>query len=186
MRQILLAFAFLLTLQGSLYGQAAFGARLASGGGTGNYMLGEIHGRIRLQRSIHLAAGYDVMGGVWACPDSPVHRIRCGYDGNTIGAGVAFAPIDAPRVYGAVRAMIGRFERTGTYAGREYTGTSHGSATIGIDLEIRLRGPLRIAGGFLHRQIFDGLYRDAIGTFPHLTALSVGLTFAFAQRDPGQ
>ena len=186
MRLILLAFALLVILQGPLHGQVAFGARLASGGGTASYMLGQIHGRIRLQRSIHLAAGYDVMGGLWACPDSPVDRIRCGYDGNTIGAGIAYAPIDVPKVYGAVRAMIGRFERTGRYGGSEYIGTSHATATIDVDLEIRLWGPMRIAGGLLHRQIFDGLYRDTLGTFPHLTALSVGLTFAFAQRAEGR
>jgi hypothetical protein len=185
LRTLAFSLVCVLVLDCSLHGQVAIGARLGSGGGSAGYTVGEVNARIRIVRSVHFTVGYEVMGGLWACAGSPLNEIRCGYDGNTVAAGIAFAPIDVPRVYGAARALIGRFERTGRYAGRQYRGTTHGTAAIAVDLELRIWGPLRIAGGFLHRQIFDGLYRDAIGTFPHFTAFNVGLTLAFWQRNDG-
>lgn len=179
-RRFTLMLPLLIGLPHPIQAQVAVGARVGSGGGSAGYMIGEVSGRVHLKQSVYVSAGYEMMGGgVWACAESPLEAIRCGYEGNTVAAGVGYAPIDTPSLHVGGRVLVGRFTRTGTYGGREYRGSKYPTASAGVDLELRVWGPIRIQGGILHRQVFDGLYRGATGQNPHFTAVSLGLTFAF-------
>ena len=167
---------FVIGMAANVGAQTVIGARLGFGGGSADYTIGEVHGRVGLTRVLGLAASYEVMGGKWACVDSPRDALRCGYDGRTISVGGVLAPRSLTRIHGTVRLLIGRFERTGAYAGPQYRGSTHFTAALGADLERRIVGPVMLQLGLIHRQIFDGPYRDTIGGYPHVTAVVVGLS----------
>jgi len=155
--------------------QVGLGARMGWAGGSSGYTVLEGHGRVRAFRNVYLTSSFELIGGLWACADSPLNAIRCGYDGHSILVGGAFTLRDTPRTLLALTGGTGVFVRTGTYAGREYTGDRHLIARIGIQGDVRLWGPIRFQAFLGHRQIFDGRYREAFGKNPHYTGLSVGM-----------
>lgn len=156
--------------------QIAAGARIGSAGGTANYMVLEAHARGRAVHNVYLTGAFEVIGGVWACADSPLNAIRCGYDGYSLSLGAAYPLVERRRSFIALTGSSGAFVRTGTYAGREYTGDRHIMVRLGIDGELAILGPIRLQASLAHRRIFDGTYDAAFGHTPNYTGLSVGLS----------
>ena len=157
------------------HAQLALGARIGVAGGSHAYMVLEGHGRVHTMDNVYLTVNVETMGGVWACSESPLEDIRCGYDGNSFLLGAAFAPVDRRKTFLAVSGGIGAFVRTSSYSETQYNGIPHLAARLGLEGEVRIIGPVRLQAAIAHRRIFDATYAEAVGYNPHYTGLSVGL-----------
>jgi hypothetical protein len=177
--------AALMSTQVPSSAQVSIGARYGQGGGTTNYNIGELHVRVRAIGPLYVNGAFEIIGGGWACAESSTSSLVCGYDGNSISVGPVVALVDTQRFFIAGRGAVGWFERTGTYGGREYTGSDHATVSVGVDGEVALAGPIRLQVGLTHRRILDEVYEDVTGEVPHLTAFVVGVGLAFRSRSNG-
>jgi hypothetical protein len=163
----------------SVEGQVAVGVRYGNGQGTGRYNVGEVTARARAVRAFYVTGSFQIIGGYWACTGGSVSELRCGYDGNSISLGAAYALLDASNVYLALGGGVGSFLRTGS---QTYSGERHFTANISGDAELRVWGPFGVQLGLSHRRIFDDVYSAAFDTSPHLTSGTAGLSFVFGSK----
>lgn len=157
--------------------QTAVGVRFGEGEGSARYNVLELHGRVHATDRFYGIGALQILGAGWACPAT----YGCGYDGYTASLGGSVALVDTRTFFVAARGSGGLFVRHESEFGRvrKLTGS------LGVDAEAKLWGSLRVQVGVGHRSIFDGTYRDEVGTFPHVTALTVGIGAVFGQRDHG-
>lgn len=174
--------ALLVAAAQPLPAQVAVGVRYGQGEGTAVYHVGEVNARVRALGRVYASAAFELIGGNWACVESPLDAIRCGYDGYSISAGPALALHDGDRLFLALSGAIGGFVRTGRYGGDEYVGDGKLTASLGIAGELAVAGPFRLQAGITHRSIFDDVYENAVGESPNFTTLTLGVGFAFGRR----
>lgn len=182
-RTAAISFAFAVTLLVAtgqrLPAQVVVGVRYGQAEGTANYNVGEVNARARVIGRVYASTTFQIIGGTWACAESPANAVRCGYDGYSLTIGPAFGLYDGDRLFLALRGAIGGFVRTGTYGGREYVGDRKLTGSFGLDGEIGVAGPVRLQLGVTYHRIFDGAYENVVGEFPNFTASTAGVGFAF-------
>jgi hypothetical protein len=180
-RSVLICLATLAIIfdSNSLHSQVAVGLRYGQGNGSGIYNVGEITTRLHAFNAFYVTGTFQIIGGHWACPGGDTFELRCGYDGNSISLGAAYAPVDASNIYVAVGGGVGSFLRTGS---QDYSGERHFTGNVGVDAEVRVWGPFRIQLGVVHRRIYDDVYSAAFDESPNLTSVTGGLSFVFGSN----
>lgn len=178
------ALAFSLAPASSADAQIAVGGRYGLGTGTASYNLAALHARARLRGPLYLAASVETIRGRGSCPlgdEGELGPFGCTYDGRSISGGLTYAVVDDGRAFLGVRVDGGQFERR-SRPGTGYGGGSSTTASVAVETELTINGPLRFYGGVSHRRVFDDIFEREFGEIPNMTFASIGLSLGSRRR----
>jgi hypothetical protein len=145
----------------------------------------DLSAQVRAFGPLFALVGFEGLAKDSGCTGSRFDQTWCGYNGSTWFGGVRASFLNIDRLFGGLRAEVGRFKRSEAHLSPEYTDSEHLAVAIGADLGLNVLGPLGIRTSAHHRRIYDEAYRLAFGERPHLTAITIGGTLGFGGRLPG-
>jgi hypothetical protein len=161
--------------------QIGLGLRLGAGSGHLGQYVAEVQGRVRIAGPLHLAGAFEVLVSGWACGGGGLNDLRCNYDGYAISAGPMVPMIDTGRLWIAARATAGRFDR-GHKRLPDWVDEDHLILGAGLDVELRVIGPVSMLASLAHRRVLDEQYDDLIGEYPRVTSFTMGIGVAFGRN----